>query len=355
MPDIWMDVDTALSGVPVNIMPLVSEADFISRVGTVTFNLSGLELIWHFTTTAGVTTATPVIPTSGGVYDLVHKDGAMYTIEIPASGGASINNDTEGFGWFTGAIPGVVLPWRGPTIGFRAAGLNNALIDSAYSTTRGLAGTALPDAAADAAGGLIISDAGGLDADAQLVTKINDILVDTGTTLQGELDGIQADTEDIQSRLPAALVGGRIDASVGAMAANVMTAAAAAADLTTELQSGLATASALADVQTDTNDIQTRLPAALVGGRVDASVGAMAANVMTAAAAAADLTTELQSGLATAVALATLQTTADAVKTKTDQLTFGVANVLNGNITHVNEIEVIGAGTTASAWRPTGS
>src|SRR3990172_3511647 len=151
MPDIWMDVDTALSGVPVNIMPLVSEADFISRVGTVTFNLSGLELIWHFTTTAGVTTATPVIPTSGGVYDLVHKDGAMYTIEIPASGGASINNDTEGFGWFTGAIPGVVLPWRGPTIGFRAAGLNNALIDSAYSTTRGLAGTALPHSPADAA------------------------------------------------------------------------------------------------------------------------------------------------------------------------------------------------------------
>lgn len=40
------------------------------------------------------------------------------------------------------------------------------------------------------------------------------ILVDTGTTLQAELDGIQADTEDIQARLPAALVGGRIDATV---------------------------------------------------------------------------------------------------------------------------------------------
>jgi hypothetical protein len=57
------------------------------------------------------------------------------------------------------------------------------------------------------------------------------ILVDTGTTLDG--------------RIPAALVGGRIDSSVGAMAAHVMTAAAAAADLTTELQSGLATAAAL--------------------------------------------------------------------------------------------------------------
>lgn len=54
------------------------------------------------------------------------------------------------------------------------------------------------------------------------------ILVDTGTTLQAEVDGIQADTEDIQARLPAALVGGRIDASVGAMAAGTVTAAAVA-------------------------------------------------------------------------------------------------------------------------------
>lgn len=38
--------------------------------------------------------------------------------------------------------------------------------------------------------------------------------------------------------------------------------------------SGLATAAALATVQADTDDIQTRLPAALTGGRMDASVGA---------------------------------------------------------------------------------
>lgn len=45
-------------------------------------------------------------------------------------------------------------------------------------------------------------------------TDLASILTDTSTTLQAELDGIQADTEDIQSRLPAALVGGRIDATV---------------------------------------------------------------------------------------------------------------------------------------------
>lgn len=82
------------------------------------------------------------------------------------------------------------------------------------------------------------------------------------------------------------------------------------------------------DVETDTADIQTRLPAALVSGRIDSSVGAMAANVLTATAInadaitaaklAADVTTELQSGLATAAALATVDTVVDAILVDTD-------------------------------------
>lgn len=60
----------------------------------------------------------------------------------------------------------------------------------------------------------------------------------SGTTIKTATD-VEADTQDIQSRLPAALVSGRIDASVGAMAANVMTAAAAAADFGNELADAL--------------------------------------------------------------------------------------------------------------------
>ena len=183
MADIWMDVDAALSEVPVNILPLIDATDFKTRKKSVAYNAAGLELIWHFTTTAGATSATVVTPTTGGAYDWAHQDGGMYTIEIPASGGASINNDSEGFGWFTGIATGV-LPWRGPIIGFRAAGLNNLLIDDAYSTTRGLAGTALPDAAADAAGGLPISDAGGLDLD----TYIKRIEGAITATILGRID-----------------------------------------------------------------------------------------------------------------------------------------------------------------------
>lgn len=46
---------------------------------------------------------------------------------------------------------------------------------------------------------------------------------------------IEVDTQDIQSRIPAALVSGRIDASVGAMANNTLTAAALAVDAATEI------------------------------------------------------------------------------------------------------------------------
>lgn len=150
---IWMDVDTALSEVPVNACPLIDDTDFKTIESAVAYNAAGMSLTWHFVTTAGAHTSTAVTPTTAGNYDWAHQAQGMYTIEIPASGGASINNDTEGFGWFTGIATGV-LPWRGPTIGFRDAALNNALIDSAYSATRGLAGTALPDAVAGANTGL---------------------------------------------------------------------------------------------------------------------------------------------------------------------------------------------------------
>lgn len=64
----------------------------------------------------------------------------------------------------------------------------------------------------------------------EIATEVAAILVDTSTTLQAELDGIQADTEDIQSRLPAALVGGAMDADVSAIQAGAITAAAIATD-----------------------------------------------------------------------------------------------------------------------------
>jgi hypothetical protein len=70
--------------------------------------------------------------------------------------------------------------------------------------------------------------------------------------------------------------------TVNGLAANVVTAAALAADAVTEIQSGLATSAALTTVQADTDDIQTRLPAALIGGRIDANVGAISSDATAA-------------------------------------------------------------------------
>lgn len=199
-------------------------------------------------------------------------------------------------------------------------------------------------------------------------------------------DSVQADTDDIQTRLPAALVSGRMDTSVGAMAANVLTATAInadaitaakvadgtidaatfaagainaaaiatdaitaakiaadaigaselAADAVTEIQSGLATAASVVTLQADTDDIQTRLPAALSGGKMDSHVNDIAASAITATSIAtdaitaakiaadaigaselaADAVTEIQSGLATSSAITTLQADTDDIQTR---------------------------------------
>lgn len=387
MPDMYMDVDAALSEVPVNIMPLIDDTDFKTRETAIAFNAAGMDLVWNFVTSAGAYTQTAVTPTSGGDYDWAHQGDGMYSIEIPASGGASINNDTEGYGWFTGLVTGV-LPWRGPVIGFRASGINDKLLDSAYDTTRGLAGTALPGAAAEAAGGLYTrgSGAGQLNQQAngqhdvnverllnvaQSATDLKDfaddgydpatnkvqgvVLVDTLTTYTGNtvqtgdsfarigVNGagltnidLPNQTMDIVGNITGNLSGsvgsvtgavgsvtgavgsvtgnvggnvnGNVVGSVGSVVAGVTLAAAAVQAIWDALTAALTTANSIGKllvdninatvssrasaaqataIQADTDDIQTRLPAALVGGRMDSNIGAVTAGVIAAASFAA--------------------------------------------------------------------
>jgi len=130
--DLWLDVDTAVT-VPVNIVALTTDGT-TADTGVV-YNEAGLAMYWNFVTTAGVVTQTQFDPcNTGGDYDWSHVGGGLYKIEIPASGGADMNNDTEGTGWVSGASTANYI-WRGPTIGFRAAGMNNALIDNGTVAT----------------------------------------------------------------------------------------------------------------------------------------------------------------------------------------------------------------------------
>lgn len=190
MPDLWMDVDAALAEVPVNIAPLIDDTDFKTVEDAVAYNASGMDLRWNFVTTAGAFTSTAVTPTTAGTYDWAHQGDGMYSIEIPATGGASINNDTEGFGWFTGKITGV-LPFRGPIIGFRAAGLNNALIDGTtidVNVTK-VGGNSVPVVTADlisdavtptVIGGRIDANVGAVSGDATAADNLEALFDGTG-------------------------------------------------------------------------------------------------------------------------------------------------------------------------------
>lgn len=127
MADIYIDVDVALTELPVNKLPLVAKSDGITINAAVAYNAAGMDLNWNFIASNGSYTHTNVIPTTAGAHDWVAAGNGIYTIEIPTAAG-TINNDTEGYGWFTGETT-AEAPWCSPIYCFRAATLNDAYCD----------------------------------------------------------------------------------------------------------------------------------------------------------------------------------------------------------------------------------
>ena len=212
--------------------------------------------------------------------------------------------------------------------------------------------TALPNAAAEASGGL-----------------------PTLSAAQASNGTIQANVHRWLTGTPNALQSGRVDSYLGAVASGVIAAASFAANAldavwstttriltaatnitstggTTVPQTGdsyarigapvgASVSADIAGVQSDTDNIQTRLPAALVSGRMDSNMQAAANGVITAAviatdaidadALATDAITEIQSGLSTltaagvrtavGLASANLDTQLDALPTNTELAT----------------------------------
>ena len=222
MSSMYIDVDTAIA-VAVNVAPLLVDTDFKTIEEAVAYNAAGMDLNWNFITTAGVQTQTNVVPTTAGSHDWTHVGNGMYKLEITASAG-TINNDTEGTGWFSGFITGV-LPFVGPRMTFRAAALNNALIDGGAvlgvniessddidltatqkTSVNTEADTAITDAALATAANLATVD-----------TVVDSILVDTATTIPATIttlttnvatvdtvvDGIQTDLSNATDGLGA--------------------------------------------------------------------------------------------------------------------------------------------------------
>jgi hypothetical protein len=126
------------------------------------------------------------------------------------------------------------------------------------------------------------------------------------STVHVKVDAVQADTDNIQTRLPAALVSGRMDASVGAMAADVVTAAAianGAIDAAT-FAAGAINAAAIADGAIDAATFAAGSITATViaDGAIDAAT--FAANALDAVWSTAARTLTAGTNLPTAAGIA---------------------------------------------------
>tara|TARA_R110000850_G_scaffold249168_2_gene374101 strand:+ start:440 stop:1270 length:831 start_codon:yes stop_codon:yes gene_type:complete len=140
---------------------IIDATDGTPETGVV-FNTSGIDL-WYRREGAAVTSITEV---TLAALTTVHTDGVflhisngVYRFDIPDAAFSTAANLVE----FGGTVTGMVV-----------IGGEIKLVDYDPEDTVRMGLTALPDAAADAAGGLPISDAGGLDLDAMNV-NINEI------------------------------------------------------------------------------------------------------------------------------------------------------------------------------------
>ena len=286
---------------------------------------------WIFTAAALQQVPAVTVPTAADVADAVWDEPIASHAAVSGSTAEALNAaGASGDPWVT-ALPGAYTAGQ-------AGYLLGTNLDATVSSRA---------SAADLA-----TVAGYVDTEVAAIKAVTDKL---DATLELSSDG-QIFTAAALQNAPSSsgLDAAGVRAAIGLASANLDTQLAdlpTNAELSTALASsddavlavlgtpaGASLAADVAAVQADTNDIQSRLPAALVSGRIDASVGAMAANVMTAAAAAADLTTELQAGLATAAALSTLDGKVDVIDGVVDAILVDTA-----------EIGVAGAGLTALA------
>lgn len=159
----------------------------------------------------------------------------------------------------------------------------------------------------------------------QVKTDIDAILVDTGTTLDGKLDTIDGVVDAIL-----------VDtAEIGAAGAGLTEAGGTGDHLT-----ALATAAALATVDGNVDsilvDTGTTLPATLatIAAFIDTEVAAILADT----------------GTDIPALLNTIDTVVDAIKAKTDSLTFTQAGHVDANIQRINDVAITGNGATGTEF-----
>lgn len=134
----------------------------------------------------------------------------------------------------------------------------------------------------------------GAPAGASVSADIAAVKADTGA-IKAKTDNLPSDPADASDIAGAFST---VNSTLGTIAGYIDTEVASIKVVTDALPNG----GALTTIQADLDDIQSRLPAALVSGRIDASVGAMAADTLTSSALATSAVTEIQTGLSTLTA-----------------------------------------------------
>jgi hypothetical protein len=174
-------------------------------------------------------------------------------------------------------------------------------------------------------------------------------------TISQDIAAVKTDTAnavtkatDIQGRIPTALVSGRIDASVGAMAANVVNASALASDAVAEITVGVVDQTMTGHTTSGT-----------VGGALNAagSSGDPWSTVLPASYASGTAGGIIGNNINASITSRASQTSVDtvgtnvaAVKAKTDSLTFTKPGEIDANIQSVNDTTVTGTGTGTTKW-----
>jgi len=209
-----------------------------------------------------------------------------------------------------------------------ATAANLATVDSNVDAILVDTGTTLPASLATIDGNVdsILVDTG-TTLPATLATidgNVDSILVDTGTTIPGTLTTIDGNVDAILVD-----TGTTIPATLGSPAGADFAADIAAVKAETAL------------IVADTNELQTDWAD---GGRLDVIIDAILLDTAEIGVAGVGLTV-----LATAANLATVDTVVDAIKVKTDSLTFSTANQVDCNMLAINSTATSAARLALSA------
>lgn len=169
-------------------------------------------------------------PTVAGVpeVDITHIAGAAVSTSTAQLGVNAVQ--AGGTAWGSGAITAA-------SIAADAIGASELAADAATEIANAVWALDATGQQTQGSFGQVLGDSGATAESAW--TRAGNIYsrigVPVGASISADIAGVQADTDNIQTRIPAALVSGRIDASVGAMVANVLTASALAADAVDEI------------------------------------------------------------------------------------------------------------------------